>query len=104
MGEVESIIVRKFNIKKLSVLGIYFGVIFGLVLGMIALFYILNTPEVSFSWGESAGLSGTSLALAGAGVVFVLSVIIGLIVGALFAVFYNLFAKIGGEIHFDLED
>ncbi|MEK6888932.1 MAG: hypothetical protein AABW80_02380 [Nanoarchaeota archaeon] len=104
MGEVEPIIVRKFHIGKLSVLGIYFGILLGLILGIIAFFYIFNAPEVSFSWGETTGLSGTNLALAGAGAIFILSVIFGLVVGALFAVFYNLFAKIGGEIHFDLED
>ena len=104
MGEVESIIVRKFNIKKLGVLGIYFGILIGLILGAIVFYYLSSTPEASFSLSASVGLTGTSLALTGAGVVFVLSVIIGLIVSLLFGVFYNLFAKMGGEIHFDLED
>ncbi len=99
----ERIEVRKVYAGRAVLFGFLYGLIFGLIVGIVLLILILATIMNDISvFGREFQTSGILSALA----VFSAMIFLGAVVGSLgsfiSALIYNLVAKLGGKLHFDI--
>jgi uncharacterized membrane protein YGL010W len=91
---------KHLNVLSVAKIGAIVGLIFGLIYGIILALVVWSLGPIAGAVVSMAGL--------GAGLIFVSSIIIGLLAGfiggALYAFFYNVASGLVGPIEMELED
>ena len=91
---------KRLNVLSVAKIGAILGLIFGLFEGIILALMVWSLGPIAGAVISMAGL--------GAGLIFVFSIIIGLVAGfiggALWAFIYNVASGVVGPIEMDLED
>lgn len=103
MAGVERIVFKRIYVGRAALFGLYYGIFIGLISAIIIFImsiWSINTLQSS-SVGDAAGLETAGATLI-AFIFFILYVVITPIASIIFALIYNLIAKIGGALHFDL--